>query len=239
MRRGDRSPVPIGIALVVLLAVGSYFAYTKDNPFDDPYEVSATFENAATLRGDAPVRIAGVNVGKVKSVEPAGDMAKVTFSVSDEGQPLHADAQIEIRPRLFLEGNFFLDVKPGTPGAPELDDGDEIPVTQTATAVQLDEVLSALESDSRADLQHLLRGYGERLTREPTAEEDRGHDRDVRGETAAKSLNDAFEHGGDAGRDTAIVNDALIGERAQRRERVREGTKRRLRLFERRGELGH
>jgi ABC-type transporter Mla subunit MlaD len=213
LRRGDRSPVPIGIVLVVLLAVGSYFAYTKDNPFDDPYEVTATFENAATLRADAPVRIAGVNVGKVKSVEPSGDAAKVTFSVSDEGQPLHSDAQIEIRPRLFLEGNFFLDVKPGTPGSPELEDDGEIPVTQTATAVQLDEVLSALESDNRADLQRLLRGYGGGLTREPTAADDRSQDRDVLGETAAESLNDAFEYGGDAGRDTAVVNDALIGER--------------------------
>jgi phospholipid/cholesterol/gamma-HCH transport system substrate-binding protein len=208
-----RGPVAWGLAIIVLVAIGSYFAYTKDTPFDDPYEVSATFENAATLRASSPVRIAGVNVGEVKSVEPAGEAAKVTFTVSEEGQPLHQDATIEIRPRLFLEGNFFLDVKPGTPGAPELEDDGEIPVTQTATAVQLDEVLSALESDSRADLQRLLHGYGRGLVREPTAAEDRGQDPDVFGETAAESVNDSFVYGGDAGRDTAIVNDALIGER--------------------------
>ena len=207
-----RGPVAWGLGILVLLAIGSYFAYTKDNPFDNPYEVSATFENAATLRASSPVRIAGVNVGKVTEVEPAGEAAKVTFSVSEEGQPLHEDTTIEIRPRLFLEGNFFLDVKPGTPGAPELEDGGAIPVTQTATAVQLDEVLAALESDSRANLQRLLRGYGTALTHEPTAAEDEGQDPDVAGETAAESLNDSFAYGGDAGRDTAIVNDALIGE---------------------------
>ena len=126
----------------MLLAIGSYLAYVKELPWSSPgYEVSATFENAATLRETAPVRIAGVNVGEVTSVEPAGDAAKVTFTVSEEGQPIHTDAEIEIRPRLFLEGNFFLDVRPGSPSAPELEDGGEIPITQTATAVQLDEVL--------------------------------------------------------------------------------------------------
>ena len=66
------------------------------------------------------MRIAGVNVGKVTSVEPEGNMAEVTFTVDDEGLPIHEDATITIRPRLFLEGNFFLDLQPGSPSAPEL-----------------------------------------------------------------------------------------------------------------------
>lgn len=208
-----RGPVPLGIAMVLILAVGSYFAYVKDNPFSDGFELDATFENAATLRSSSPVRVAGVNVGEVTSVESEGNLARVTFSVSDNALPIHEDATIEIRPRLFLEGNFFLELHPGTPSAPELDSGGDIPVTQTATAVQLDEVLSALDSDTRLNLQKLLEGYGDGLTHEPDAADDAGHDPDVKGETAAESLNDAFEYGGDAGRDSAIVQDALIGER--------------------------
>ena len=78
------------------------------------------FENPA----DAQAQLAGadrrVNVGKVTSIEPEGDMAKVTFTVDDAGQPIHSDATVEVRPRLFLEGNFFLDLIPGSPSAPEL-----------------------------------------------------------------------------------------------------------------------
>jgi hypothetical protein len=78
--------------------------------------------------------------------------------------------------------------------------------------VQLDEVLTALQSDSREDLQVLLEGYGTALTYEPTPADDKTQDKDVRGETAAESLNDSFEYGGPAGRDTAIVQEALLGQ---------------------------
>ena len=47
--------------------------------------------------------------------------------VDEEGLPLHEDATITIRPRLFLEGNFFLDLRPGSPSAPDLPDGGDDP----------------------------------------------------------------------------------------------------------------
>lgn len=208
-----RGPVPLGLFMVLLLAAASYLAFTKDLPFGgEGYQLEATFENAATLRATSPVRIAGVNVGEVTEVEPAGDTAKVTFTVKDEGLPIHEDATIEIRPRLFLEGNFFLELRPGSPSAPELPDGGAIPITQTATAVQLDQVLAALDGDVRLNLRRLLEGYGTALTYEPTAADDQTQDPDSQGDTAAQSLNDSFEYGADAGRGAAIVNDALIGQ---------------------------
>jgi phospholipid/cholesterol/gamma-HCH transport system substrate-binding protein len=206
------SPWVFGAIILAIIAVLSVLAYTKDLPFTgNGYEITATFNNATTLRSDSPVRIAGVNVGKVTSVEADGDAAKVTFTVSDEGQPIHTDAEAEIRPRLFLEGNFFIDLFPGSPSAPELKSGDDIPITQTSTAVQLDEVLTSLQQPERVGLQRLLEGYGTGLTYEPTAADDAGQDPIVAGETAAESLNDAFKYGGDAGRGSAIVNTALLG----------------------------
>jgi phospholipid/cholesterol/gamma-HCH transport system substrate-binding protein len=212
-RRGAARPAWIlGAAIVVLLLLGSYVAFTKQIPFMGPdYELRATFENAATLRSDAPVRIAGVNVGRVESVEASGSAAEVTFSVDEEGRPIHEDATIEIRPRLFLEGNFFLDLQPGSPSSPELSDDDEIPMTQTSTAVQLDEILTSLQEGSREDLQILLEGYGTGLTHVPTAAEDADQDPDVRGETGAEALNDAFRYSDTGNRDTAITNQALLG----------------------------
>ena len=49
------------------------------------------------------------------------------MEIDDKGLPIHKDATMKIRPRIFLEGNFFVDLKPGTPAAPTLDDGDTHP----------------------------------------------------------------------------------------------------------------
>ena len=48
----------------------SYFAYTKANPFDDPYELNFVVRSANELKQRSPVRVAGVEVGKVTEVEP-------------------------------------------------------------------------------------------------------------------------------------------------------------------------
>ena len=171
----------------------------------------------------------GSTSAEVTGVEAEGDAVKVTFTVDDEGRPIHTDAEVELRPRLFLEGNWFLDLFPGSPSAPELEAGEDIPITQTQTAVQLDEVLTALQAPERRGLQRLLEGYGTALTYEPTAEDDVDQDPSVRGETAAESLNDAFRYGGDAGRGTAIVNTALLGENRGRPGRLHPRLRRDLR----------
>src|SRR5918995_5482793 len=199
------------LILIGLVLIGTYLAVTKELPFGDDYEVKAVFENAANIRKDSPVRIAGVNVGEVKSVRSVGDAAEVTFTVSEDGRPLREDTLVEIRPRIFLEGNFFLDVKPGSPSASELPDGGTVPITQTSTAVQLDQILTSLQAPDRENLQKLLSGYGTALNHQPTPAEDRTQDPDVQGETAAESINDSFAYGATATRDSAIVAEALLG----------------------------
>jgi len=201
----------IALIAIVLVIVGTYFGWTKELPFQNPYELNAVFDNAANIRAKSPVRIAGVNVGEVKEVRSVGNAAEVTFTVKDDGLPIHEDAEIEIRPRIFLEGNFFLDVRPGSPSAPELVSGDTIPITQTATAVQLDEILTALQKPDRDNLIRLLSGFGTGLNHVPTAAEDVGQDPDVQGETAGQTINASFKYGGTAGRSTAIVAEALQG----------------------------
>ena len=89
-----------------------------------------------------------------------------------------------IRPRLFLEGNFFLDLRPGSPSAPDLSSGGDIPVSQTATAVQLDQILTSLQKGNRTDLKQALAGYGSALTHKPTPAEDKTQSPSVHGLTA-------------------------------------------------------
>jgi ABC-type transporter Mla subunit MlaD len=209
------------LILIGLVIIGTYLAWTKTIPFQSHYELHAVFKNAANIRKDSPVRIAGVNVGKVESVKSVCDngltgncssnYSDVTFSVDDNGLPIHSDAQIEIRPRIFLEGNFFVDIRPGSPSAHSLSSGDTIPVTQTSTAVQLDQILTSLQAPDRANLQKLLQGYGNALTHKPTAADDATQDPLVQGKTSAEAINQSFTYGATAARDSAIVNDALLG----------------------------
>jgi phospholipid/cholesterol/gamma-HCH transport system substrate-binding protein len=206
------SPAAIGLVVALLFVVGFYLGFTKRIPFTGRgYELHAALENATTLKPDSPVRIAGVNVGKVSSVEPEGNMAEATFNVSDDGLPIHEDATIKVRPRLFLEGNFFLDLHPGSPSAPELDSGSTIPITQTTTAVQIDEILTSLQSDTRTNLKRALEGYGEALNAVPTVAEDATQTPSVQGLTGAEAINKTFRYGGKAGRTSAIVNRAFLG----------------------------
>ncbi|MEJ7715092.1 MAG: MlaD family protein [Thermoleophilaceae bacterium] len=57
-----------GLIAILLIAVGTYFGFTKTNPFANPYKLTAVFETVNNLKIGSPVRIAGVEVGKVKKV---------------------------------------------------------------------------------------------------------------------------------------------------------------------------
>ena len=213
-RRTPLSPVVIGLIALAVVVVLVFLGFTKDIPFTRSYEVNVVFQSANSIRPGSPVRIAGVEVGKVKEVTPYEDnpdAAVVVLQIDDDGLPLREDATAKIRPRIFLEGNFFVDLESGSPSAPELEDGGTIQVTQTATPVQLDEVLTALQSDSRQDLKDLLSSLAIALNSEPTPAENQAAHPSTRGETAAESFNDAYDDIPEAERSTAIVLDAFLG----------------------------
>jgi virulence factor Mce-like protein len=213
---GGLKPVTAGAILLAVMVVVTYFGFTKHIPFTHGYRLQAVFETANNVRPGSPVRIAGVNVGKVKGVERAGssDAAVVTMELDDKALPIHKDATLKIRPRIFLEGNFFIDLRPGTPSAPKLSDNDRIPMTQTSAPVQLDQILTSLQYDARVDLQDVLRNYGDSLKRKPTAADDATQDPVVRGMTAAQALNESFKYSAPALRNTALVNQAVLGTEA-------------------------
>jgi phospholipid/cholesterol/gamma-HCH transport system substrate-binding protein len=206
------SNATIAVIFILIFTVGPYLAFTKHIPFTGRgYTLSATFANGVNISTKSPVRIAGVDVGEVVEVGREGDATSVTFTVEDKGRPIHDDAFAQIRPRIFLEGNFFIDLGPGSPSAPELDSGSTIPVSHTSTSVQLDEVLTALQAPVRADLGRLLEGFGTALMHEPTAAEDVTQLPEVKGKTGAEGLNGTFRYGGDAGRYSSQVTNALLG----------------------------
>lgn len=208
MNRPNHTPrisnLQIGLIAIVLTVIGFYLAFTKSIPFlsGGGYEVKAVFEDAQNIRAKSPVRISGVDVGEVTEVEhlvdengEGEDAAVITMEIEDSARPIREDAMMQLRPRLFLEGNLFVDLAPGSPGAPELDSGSVIPIEQTSTSVQFDQVLTTLQAPVRENLQIFLQEFGAAL--------------DKYG--GAKGFQESFRTSPTAFRYTAEVNEALLG----------------------------
>ena len=232
-RRRQRMPNwLIAVIFILVFTVGPYLAFTKHIPFTSyGYELKATFANSANIALKSPVRIAGVEVGKVISSERDGDATTVTFTVDDSGRPIHENAFASIRPRIFLEGNFFIELDPGSPSSPELGSGGTIPISRTSTAVQIDELLTALQSPVRADLGRLLESYGDALTAKPTAAQDLSQLPQVQGLSGGQALNKVFEFGGEAGKYSSQVTQALTGTEPHDLARLIAGTGRTAAAF--------
>ncbi|MBA2349975.1 MAG: MCE family protein [Solirubrobacterales bacterium] len=198
-RRVSR-PIPYALALIALVVIGSYLAVTKDIPYlNDPFTIQAAFKDTNGMKTGSPVRIAGVNVGEVTEVKPTNPGARsavITMSINDAGRPIKTDATMKIRPRIFLEGNFFIEVSPGRPGTKELAEGGMVDSDQTSNPVQFDQVLLALKSDVRSDLRST---FAELL----------GTDANGGG----KAFNRSLDFQPAAYRFSAIVSEALLGEK--------------------------
>ena len=116
--RGGTPPFKAGLLALVLIAVFAYFGVTKANPFSDPYELKAVVGDARNLQERSTVRMAGVDIGrvtKVEAIQESEPAARVTMEIDEDALPLREDAELRVRPRIFLEGNYFVDLSPGRP----------------------------------------------------------------------------------------------------------------------------
>ena len=207
------SPLKALLIGVVVLALASYFVFEKQLPFTHHYTITAVVRDSNLLAPGSPVRIGGVDIGKVASTGRYRDtaLARVTMEIDSDSQEIRRDATIAIRPRLFLEGNFYVQLSPGTPSAPALGDGGTIPLDHTAEPVQLDQVLGAFPASIRAQLQQAVQGFGTALDTKPSAADNRRLDPSVRGLTGAQAINKTFDTSVSSLRDSAIVSEALRG----------------------------
>ncbi len=150
-------------ALLVLLAVAA-LSFTKRVPFTHDHRLNATVTSSAGLRKGSPVRIAGVDVGKVVGLGAGpGGTRVVELELKDRGLPVHRDATLRIRPRLFLEGGYFVELSPGSPSGPVLAEDATLPVAQTTVPVQFDQALGTLDSSGRDSLKGIITELDEGL----------------------------------------------------------------------------
>ena len=122
------------------------------------------------------------------------------MEIDDKGLPIHKDATLKIRPRIFLEGNFFVDLKPGTPS--RADDrrrrhaADHADRRRRCSSTRCSPRCSTTRARTSRPL---LEGYGTALTYKPTAADDAGQDPDVqRQDGGRRRSTTSFDYAPDA-----------------------------------------
>ena len=160
------------IALVIIAGGISYYILQEQRlriPVleEKPFQFTAEFENAqGVVAGQGQtLRVAGVRVGDVSNVELIDGRAVVTFDVDREYLPIYENATILMRPLTGLRDMFF-SLDPGTENRAaadggEIEEGDTVPLANTAPDVPLDQVLEALDNDNQAYLRAILVGAGQ------------------------------------------------------------------------------
>lgn len=103
----------------------------------DLYEVEALFNSASGLKSGATVEIAGVEVGRVKTISLKEDRAMVTLAVQN-GTKLYTDTIASIKTRGII-GEKFLALSPGG-GGDLLKPGETI--RDTESGLDLEELVS-------------------------------------------------------------------------------------------------
>ena len=129
-----------------------------------PFELKAEFETTLAVepgQGQS-IRVAGVKVGDVLDTELVDGRAVATFAINRDYLPIYRDATILMRPQTPLKDQFF-ELDPGSEGAGEFEEGATVTVDNTLPDINLDQILSVLDTDSRAYLRLLVVGLGEGL----------------------------------------------------------------------------
>lgn len=150
----ERNPVTIGAASLLTMFALIAVAFKADAlPFiggGDTYY--ASFSDSSGLKANDEVRIAGIRVGKVNSVELDGDQVKVVFKVkTDSAFGNQTGAEIKVKTLL---GSMFLALQPD--GTGQLKEGSTIPQSRTRSAFDVIDAFSGLAERAEAiDLDQL------------------------------------------------------------------------------------
>jgi virulence factor Mce-like protein len=156
------------------------------------YRFTASFSEATQLSTEADVRISGVPVGKVKTIEPDKKTGRslVTIELKPRYAPLPSDARAILRQKTLL-GETYVELTPGTADAPKVPEGGSLHAAQVSDTVQLDEILRTFDKPTRVAFQTWMQEQAKGIG---------GYGRD---------LNDALGNLGPFAEDTADIVDIL------------------------------
>jgi virulence factor Mce-like protein len=127
----------------------------------ESYRFKAAFPEASLLVKEADVRMAGVNIGKVKDKElgAGGRTTLVEIELDDRFAPIGQDARAILRQKSLL-GETYVELTPGSPDGESLDDGATLARTNVDDTVELDEVFRVFDPETREGFQEWLHEAG-------------------------------------------------------------------------------
>lgn len=151
------------VVIVVLVALGSlvggyFLSHQRYNPpWENKYSVYATFAEVPAISpgNGQEVRIAGVEVGDIRSASVAENGRAVLELRIDRHQAVYRNAAVVLRPKSPLN-EMYIELDPGGPPGERLSDGDRLPIANTRPPVQVDQVLAHLDTNTRHALTTLL-----------------------------------------------------------------------------------
>jgi phospholipid/cholesterol/gamma-HCH transport system substrate-binding protein len=129
------------ILLAVLLVGGA--ALVIRDAFFKPTTITAYFTSATGVYQGDEVRVSGVKVGTIASLEPDGTRTKMTLAV-DRDVPVPADAKAVIVAQNLVAARYVQLTPAYRTSGPKMSDGAVIPVDRTAVPVEWDEVKDQL-----------------------------------------------------------------------------------------------
>ena len=123
-----------------------------------PYEIKIPFTEATQLAQQSDVRISGVSIGKVQSIDvaPDGQEALATVDIDDKYGPIPQNTRAILRTKTLL-GETYIELTPGSSSEPALEDGGTLPGANVAQSVQLDEIFRTFDPRTRAAFQEWMR----------------------------------------------------------------------------------
>jgi virulence factor Mce-like protein len=171
-RRGTSlaaSPTMVGAVTVMIVILAVFLAYNANNglPFVPSYRISALVPDADLLVPSNEVRIGGVRVGVIESIEPQQDedgnvWAKLNLKLDRDVEELPVDSTVIVRARSAL-GLKYLEIDQGhsSQGYPQ---GATIPLKNAhPKPVEIDQVLSTFDAPTRQAIRDNLFEFGNAL----------------------------------------------------------------------------
>ncbi|WP_431925182.1 MCE family protein [Amycolatopsis tucumanensis] len=136
----------VAAACVLGLVVAGVLWWTLKDA--DKKHLTAYFTSATGLYVGNSVRVLGVDMGKVTSVEPMGDRVKVVMEY-DRTVRVPADAQAAIvAPSLVSDR--YVQLAPAYTGGEVISEGATIPLEKTAVPIEVDQLYESLDKISRS-----------------------------------------------------------------------------------------
>ena len=160
----------LSLIVLAVLVVGYILEHQPAFTFGQSYyTVRAQFQDASAVtagQGQA-VTIAGVEVGLIGGVTLQHGRAVVTMNIDKQYAPIYRNATVLLRPRTPLK-DMYLALDPGTRSAGAIPNGGELSAASTEPDIDVDQILSSLDADTRTYLLLLLSG-GAQAFRNPGA----------------------------------------------------------------------